>query len=228
MVGPTGPRRLRLAVEHLANYRGGSCYFVDLDPRWVKRLIGMGEMAMARKYQEHVIDQAATIMRHRNIQCMFTTPRLLENLAERMSLVQAGLKGVFVGGTTMTPQYVRFVVEEVLEGKINFAPTYGNTLMGLAISKQLKPEDNYSLTYYSPQPRAVLRIVNPDKPEELMPYGQYGRVELTTMTKEFFVPRFLERDEAIRRPPCSEFPWDGVGDVRPFQSLTKTIIEGVY
>ncbi len=228
MVGPTGPRRLRLAVEHLANFRGSSCYFVDLDPRWVKRLIGMGEMAMARKYQEHVIDQAATIMRHRKITSMFTTPRLLENLAERMSLVQAGLKGVFVGGTTMTPQYVRFVVEEVLEGKINFAPTYGNTLMGLAISKKLTPEDNYSLTYYAPQPRATLRIVNPDKPEELVNYGEYGRVELTTMTKEFFVPRFLERDEAIRRPPCSEFPWDGVGDVRPFQSLTKTIIEGVY
>ena len=228
MVGPTGPRRLRLAIEHLANYRGGSCYFVDLDPRWVKRLIAMGEGAMARKYQEHVIDQAATIIRHRNIQCMFTTPRLLENLAERMSLVKAGLKAVFAGGTTMTPQYVRFVVEEVLEGQINFAPTYGNTLMGLAISRKLKPEDNYSLTYYAPQPRAVLRIVNPDKPDEIMPYGEYGRVELTTMTREFFVPRFLERDEAIRRPPCDEFPWDGVGDVRPFQSLTKTIIEGVY
>jgi phenylacetate-coenzyme A ligase PaaK-like adenylate-forming protein len=228
MVGPTGPRRLRLAVEHLANYRGDSCYFVDLDPRFVKRLIGTGEMAMARKYQEHVIDQAATIIRHRKITNMFTTPRLLENLAERMSLVKAGLKGVFVGGTTMTPQYVRFVVEEVLEGKINFAPTYGNTLMGLAISKKLEPKDNYSITYYAPQPRATLRIVNPDKPEELVPYDTYGRVELTTMTKEFFVPRFLERDEAIRRPPCDEFPWDGVRDVRPFQSLTKTIIEGVY
>ena len=35
MVGPTGPRRLRLAIEHLANERGCSCYFVDLDPRWV-------------------------------------------------------------------------------------------------------------------------------------------------------------------------------------------------
>ncbi len=228
MVGPTGPRRLRLAIEHLANYRGGSCYFVDLDPRWVKRLIGMGEIAMARKYQEHVIDQAATILRHRNIQCMFTTPRLLENLAERMSLVKAGLKGVFAGGTTMTPQYVRFVVEEVLEDKVNFAPTYGNTLMGLAISRTLKPEDNYSLTYYAPQPRAVLRVVNPDKPDELVPYGEYGRVELTTMTKEFFMPRFMERDEAIRRGPCDEFAWDGVGDVRPFQSSTKTIIEGVY
>jgi phenylacetate-coenzyme A ligase PaaK-like adenylate-forming protein len=228
MVGPTGPRRLRLAIEHLANYRGGSCYFIDLDPRWVKRLIGMGETAMARKYQEHVIDQAATIIRHRDIKCLFTTPRLLENLAERMSLVKAGIKGVFAGGTTMTPQYVRFVVEEVLEGQINFAPTYGNTLMGLAISRTLKPEDNYSLTYYAPQPRAILRVVNPDQPNELVPYGEYGRVELTTMTKEFFMPRFLERDEAIRRPECEEFAWDGVGDVRPFQSLTKTIIEGVY
>ena len=100
--------------------------------------------------------------------------------------------------------------------------------MGLAISKKLTKADNYSLTYYAPQPRATLRIVNPDKPEELVPYNEYGRVELTTMTKEFFVPRFLERDEAIRRQPCDEFPWDGVGDVRPFQSLTKTIIEGVY
>jgi hypothetical protein len=39
MVGPTGPRRLRLAIEHLANFRGSSCYFIDLDPRWVKKVI---------------------------------------------------------------------------------------------------------------------------------------------------------------------------------------------
>ena len=32
------PRRLRLAIEHLANERGCSYYFVDLDPHWVKRL----------------------------------------------------------------------------------------------------------------------------------------------------------------------------------------------
>ena len=51
MVGPTGPRRLRLAIEHLANVRGGACYFIDLDPRWVKRLIRDGEFDMARKYK---------------------------------------------------------------------------------------------------------------------------------------------------------------------------------
>jgi len=228
MVGPTGPRRLRMAIEHLANVRGGACYFIDLDPRWVKRLIRDGEFDMARKYKEHVVDQAITILKNRNIGCMFTTPTILESLAERISLPKAGIKGVFVGGTTMTPQYSRFLIEEVLENQVNFAPTYGNTLMGLAISRDLTPEDDYSLTYYAPQPRAVLRIVNPDNPRQLMDYEEYGRVELTTMTKEFFMPRFLERDEAIRRRPCDDFPWDGVGDVRPFQSEKKNVIEGVY
>src|SRR5213593_2497437 len=39
MIGPTGPRRLRLAIEHLAQHRGGICFHVDLDPRWVNRLV---------------------------------------------------------------------------------------------------------------------------------------------------------------------------------------------
>ena len=34
----------------------------------------------------------------------------------------------------MTPQFHRFAVEELLEGAY-FAPTYGNTLMGLAVHK---------------------------------------------------------------------------------------------
>src|SRR2546428_451453 len=40
MMGPTGPRRLRLAIEHLANVRGSSCYFIDLDPHIGKMLDG--------------------------------------------------------------------------------------------------------------------------------------------------------------------------------------------
>ncbi len=44
MLGPSGPRRLRLAVEHLCQYRGGICFCVDLDPRWVVKLIKKGWM----------------------------------------------------------------------------------------------------------------------------------------------------------------------------------------
>ncbi len=232
MVGPTGPRRLRLAIEHLANVRGCSCYFVDLDPRWVKRLIKDGHGSQAKAYMEHVVDQATTIMKHRSVSAVFTTPKLLEAIAERLeeegsSLYEAGVRGVFCGGTTMDPQYTRFLTEELLENKIGFVPTYGNTLMGLARHKPLGPEDQFSITYHAPQPRAVLRVVNPDT-NETVDYEEWGRVELTTLTKEFFMPRFLERDEGKRREPIELYPWDGVAEVRPFGALQKKIVEGVY
>ena len=132
MMGPTGPRRLRLAIEHLAKVRGSSCYFIDLDPRFVKKVISNKQFDVARAYMDHVVDQAVTILKNRKVSGLFTTPKLLEALAEKIDLYEAGIRGVFCGGTTMAPQYVRFIVEEVLEGRIGFYPTYGNTLMGLA------------------------------------------------------------------------------------------------
>ena len=228
MVGPTGPRRLRLAIEHLANFRGSSCYFIDLDPRFVKKVLADKKFDVARIYMDHVVDQAVTLLKNRRITGLFTTPKLLEAMAEKVNIFDAGIRGVFCGGTTMAPQYVRYIVEEVLEGKIGFYPTYGNTLMGLAASVPLRAEDNFSITYYAPQPRAVLRVVDPKETSQLKAYGEWGRVELTTMTKEFFMPRFLERDETIRREPRSPYAWDGVAEVRPFGAMEKTIVEGVY
>ncbi len=228
MLGPTGPRRLRISIEYLANLRGGSCYFADLDSRWVKKLIASKDFKEANKYKDHVVQQGLELLKNRKIACLFTTPKILEALGEEVSLPDVGIKGVFCGGTTMTPQTVRFLVEEVLENRVAFVPTYGNTLMGLARSRPLRPEDNFSITYYAPQPRAVLRIVDKDDTAKTVDYNDYGRVELTTLTHEFFMPRFLERDEAIRRPPCEEFAWDGVGDVRPYGALDTQIVEGVY
>lgn len=228
MLGPTGPRRLRLAVEHLAQHRGGICFLVDLDPRWVIKLIKRGQSEMAEKYKQHVIDQGLTLLKaHGNIHCLFTTPKLLEALCEKVSLKRVGIKGVFCGGTEMTPQFHRFAVEELLDG-VYFAPTYGNTLMGLAVHKPRVPEDNYAIIYYPPSPRAMIEVVDPDNPERLVDYGDAGRVRLTTLTREFFMPRFLERDEAEREPPCEQYPWDGVRNVRPFSRFQTSVVEGVY
>jgi hypothetical protein len=177
---------------------------------------------------DHVVDQAATILKHRKVSGLFTTPKLLEALAEKVDVYEAGIRGVFCGGTTMAPQYVRFIVEEVLEGRIGFYPTYGNTLMGLAASVPLQKEDNYSITYYAPQPRAVLRVVKAEDTKVTVDYDTWGRVELTTLTKEFFMPRFLERDEALRRKPRGPYEWDGVAEVRPFGAMENKIVEGVY
>ena len=228
MLGPTGPRRLRLAVEHLAQYRGGICFMVDLDPRWVIKLIKGNKSDLAEKYKQHVIDQGLTLLKaHDNIRCLFTTPKLLEALCEKVSLKRVGIKGVFCGGTEMTPQFHRLAVEELLDG-VYFAPTYGNTLMGLAVHKPRASEDSYAVIYYPPAPRAMIEVVDPDNPDQVVQYGKTGRVRLTTLTREFFMPRFLERDEAEREPPCESYPWDGVRNVRPFSGFQSSVIEGVY
>ena len=233
MLGPSGPRRLRLAVEHLAQHRGGICFCVDLDPRWVVKLIKKGWMEHLKAYQDHVIDQAVTVLSAgHDIKCMFATPKLLEALANRLeadgsSLREAGIAGIFAGGTEFTPQWNRFAHEELLDG-IYMTPTYGNTLMGLAASPPSGPENDYKITYYAPQPRAVLQVVDADDADRVVGYGETGRVMLTTLTKEFFVPRFQERDEGEREPPSEQYPWDGVSGVRPFSRLASATTVGVY
>ena len=75
-------------------------------------------------------------------------------------------------------------------------PTYGNTLMGLACSKPVTPEDGYKIAYYAPQPRAVIEVVAFEDPDAVVDYGETGRVRLTTLTRETFIPGFLERTKA--------------------------------
>src|SRR5438067_5868890 len=138
MLGPSGPRRLRLAVEHLCQHRGGICFCVDLDPRWVVKLIKKGWMEHLKAYQEHVIDQVLTVLSAgHDIKCMFTTPKLLDALAGRLekdgsTVKDQGITGVFCGGTEMTSQWIRFAIEELLGSGVHVPPTDGNTRRGLA------------------------------------------------------------------------------------------------
>jgi phenylacetate-coenzyme A ligase PaaK-like adenylate-forming protein len=234
MLGPSGPRRLRLAVEHLCQHRGGICFCVDLDPRWVIKIIKKGWMEHLKAYQEHVIDQAMTVLSAgHDIKCMFSTPKLLDALCGRLekegqTLAGVGVTGVFCGGTEMTSQWIRFTMEEHLGPEVYIAPTYGNTLMGLAAAEMPTAADNYKIAYHAPQPRAVAEVVDFDDYDKVVPYGQEGRVMLTTLTREFFVPRFLERDEGVREKPSVKYPWDGVSGVKPYRGFAATTTVGVY
>lgn len=241
MLGPSGPRRLRLAVEHLAQHRGGISFCVDLDPRWVVKLIKRGNMKEMEAYRDHVIDQAITILSaNHDIKCMFTTPKLLEALAMKLfeqgsSIKQSGITGIFSGGTEFTPQWYRFAMDELLRDPndptgepVFMTPTYGNTLMGLACGKPFDPADNYKITYFAPQPRAVIEVVKFDNYHQPVGYGETGRVRLTTLTKETFIPGFMERDEGERELPIAQYPWDGISGTRPFHVFAKTTTVGVY
>jgi len=239
MLGPSGPRRLRLAVEHLAQHRGGICFCIDLDPRWVIKLIKKGWMEHLEAYKQHCIDQAVTILgAGHDIKCMFGTPKLIEALCLALeergsSLRETGITGIFSGGTEFTPQWTRFCIEELFGGPpeksgIYMTPTYGNTLMGLACSKPVTAADGYKIAYYAPQPRAVVEVVDFDDTNRVVGYGETGRAKLTTLTKEFFMPGFLERDEGEREPLCPQYPWDGISGTRPFRRLAEATTVGVY
>ena len=214
-MGPTGPRQSRLAVEHLAQSRGGIGFLLDLDQRWVAKMVKTGRFEAAERYKQHVVEQALTLLRaHDNIQCVFTTPKLLEALCEKVSPRKVGIKGVLCDGRDMTPEFHRLAIEELLEGA-RFMATYGNPLMGPAFYKPPAREDHYAVIYYPPSPRAMIDVVDFENPSRIVGYGQTGRARLTTLTREFFMPRFLEGDQAEREPPCSLYPWDGVRNIRP-------------
>jgi acyl-coenzyme A synthetase/AMP-(fatty) acid ligase len=223
-----------LAVEHLAQYRGGICFCVDLDPRWVIKLIQKGWTDQLEAYKKHVIDQAVTTLKAgHDIKCLFTTPKLLEALAlaledQGTSIRETGITGIFSGGTEFTPQFTRFAMEELLGERVYMTPTYGNTLMGLACSKPVSKAEGYKISYYAPQPRAATEVVDPDDHRSVKGYGETGRVKLYTLTKELFIPGFLERDEGEREKPYEKYPWDGVSGVRPFSRLAEATTVGVY
>lgn len=228
MLGPSGPRRLRLAIEHLAQYRGGICFMVDLDPRWVNLLVKNKRWEELEAYKDHVISQALKVLKAHEIRCMFTTPKLLEHLASKIDLVKAGIKGIFCGGTEMNAEFHRFAREELVPGA-DFVPVYGNTLMGLARGADFDPvKKDYTITYYPPLPRAVFEIVDPKDHDRTVGYGETGRVLLTTLTREFFMPRFPERDEGERAAPLPQYPWDGVSSLRLYSPLQKSVAIGVY
>jgi hypothetical protein len=228
-----------LAVEHLAQHRGGICFCIDLDPRWVIKLIKKGWMEQLEAYKQHCIDQALTILgAGHDVKCMFGTPKLIEALCLALeergsSLPETGITGIFSGGTEFTPQWTRFCIEELFGGPpeksgIYMTPTYGNTLMGLACSKPVTAAEGYKISYYAPQPRAVVEVVDFDHTNRVVGYGESGRAKLTTLTKEFFMPGFLERDEGEREPPCEQYPWDGISGTRPFRRLAEATTVGVY
>ena len=103
---------------------------------------------------------------------------------------------------------------------IYMTPTCTETsLMGLACSKPVGPEDGYKITYYAPQPRAAIEVVSFDDYDRVVPYGQTGfsevRFDHASPATEPFVLRLffrtgrsLQRRAALRtvswdRAPCS-------------------------
>lgn len=230
-VGPGGSRRLPLGVEILARLRNSGLIVIDMDAPWMKTKANKS----MDEYLAELVKRTIGALRRDKPTWVFCTPVLIQAIGEVFDWSTSGVKGVFAGGTEMPPEEVRNMVENLFKGKIHFIPAYGNALVGLACPREIATFDKpiegqrpYSIIYQPLQPRTLLRVVNPKEPRTLVDYGASGYVEITTVTKEWFMPRYLERDEAERTPPTEVYPWDGVCEVRIPAALKGTFFKGVY
>jgi phenylacetate-coenzyme A ligase PaaK-like adenylate-forming protein len=72
MLGPSGPRRLRLAVEHLAQFRGGISFCIDLDPRSSWRPIRIIALIKRLRFlRPTTISNACLVLRSSSSRCVW-------------------------------------------------------------------------------------------------------------------------------------------------------------
>jgi hypothetical protein len=220
---PTGPHLIGNGVWETGDLYSSVVYAIDMDPRWVKRLLRTARMPIARDYTEHLLDQITDVIGTRNVDYVNTTPALMVALIRRDPELVARLRGVRLSGTHLLPSVHRQITK-ALEGGI-CGLSYGNTLGNAA---GLPVEQDGELMPYLPNyPQVTMAVVDKTDPMTVVPYGAAGRVRLTVLHDDLFLPNVLERDEADRYDTGDRFPTDGVANVRPLETAS-TAVEGLY
>lgn len=129
-IGPTGPHAVGRFAKLLAAARGGTCFFVDLDPRYVKTILADGDLTAFRAYVAHVMRQVMQILDSQDVGIIGTTPALMEQLAPELVRRGSLPEGLMYGGTHLTPDLMDVLRTRFFPNAIQTAG-YGNTLIGL-------------------------------------------------------------------------------------------------
>ena len=154
--GPSGPHLIGRAAERIARATGAAAPFsVDFDPRWAKALLD-GSFA-ARRYLEHVVTQALDVISSQPIDVLFTTPRVLERLADEMTPAQRErIRGVHYGGMALAPDVLERFQRDAFPNAVHLSG-YGNTLFGCCL--ELSADRGRVLRYYPHGRRLVFGTV---------------------------------------------------------------------
>lgn len=229
-IGPSGPHAVGRSVGLLAQMRRSLCYYIDFDPRWVKRCIRMEWDQSVRQYIDHVIEQTVTILETQPIAFIFATPPILEEVCNRpkvLSLFQKRARVLIWSGTSASEETLRLLEEEFFpEAKV--IGLYGNTMMGIACQRPRLSNDTERCVFQTFYPYCQVEVVKLDNAEEAADYGETGQVKVTLLSREIFLPNNMERDCAVRQKPVTTFPWDGLARIGVLRVGKERVIEGVY
>lgn len=227
---PSGPHIVGETATRLAADRGGIKLSVDMDPRWVKQLIAAGKATEADAYAEHLVEQAAFLLRTQDIGVVMTTPPLLERITRHddlVELINEKVQGIMWAGAHMDADTRYLYRTEVFPG-VKLIGAYGSTMILAGITERGDLTDDDPCVFDPPAPFITFGVVDPDT-GGTVGYGERGQVVMNHVSKNMLLPNNLERDLAIRIQPPPGQAGDSVADVSPVTRFDdKAVIEGVY
>jgi phenylacetate-coenzyme A ligase PaaK-like adenylate-forming protein len=227
---PSGPHMVGEFLGSQAAALGGRRFAIDMDPRWVKKLMAAGRYDEAEAYAEHLIDQAAFALQTQDVGVLASTPPLLERLARRedlVDLVREKVRAIVWGGAHMDADTRALLRTEVFPG-VELSGFYGSTMvLGSAVERLgLSDEDPCIFDPFSPY--VTFWVIDPETGRRV-DHGERGQVVMNHVSKSFLLPNNLERDMATRIGPSEGQVGDSVADVTPVPQFEgETVIEGVY
>jgi hypothetical protein len=224
---PTGPHIVGEFVRRIARRRGGVTHLIDLDPRWVKRLIADGRADEADAYSRHLVEQATHVLRTQNIGVLTVTPPLLERIArndELVGLIDRNVRAIRWGGTRMDADSLDIYRTEIFPRTVLFGHYGSTTTLGFAGQRHDAPD-----CVFDPfAPYTTFSVVDPAT-RQPVGYGERGQVVTHHVSRSFLLPNNLERDLAVRVPGPDGQPGDSVAEVGPVPHFeNEAVIEGVY
>lgn len=230
-LGPSGPHAIGKYMRMIAAMRHALCYYVDLDPRWVKKCIADQYHDVLRRYVDHILDQAKDVLVSQNITTIATTPPLLTALAARSdtrALMRDKARAILWVGASATAETLR-VLEKEAYPDATLVGLYGNTMMEMAPQRPRRLSDPSPCIFTPPYPYTVIDVVDLDDSSQSVKEDGPGQVKVGILTKEMFIPPRLERDAATKRAPMEGQKGVDLSDVRPLETVDgRTVIEGVY
>jgi thienamycin biosynthesis protein ThnN len=229
-LGPMGPHTTGRLVVDIAQGRGGLCYSIDLDPRFVKIAVNEKMDNTLQRYLKHIWEQTESILKYQKVEVLFATSRLLEMAPEYIDMdLFRGLKGIVHAGTPLDADTNELLQTELFPN-IPIIGMYGTSTTGISYQASGMIHKPYRVVYVPSSPYITLEVVNDHG--EIVSYESEGFLATYRLTEDYLIPGFWERDKGIRVKPegdlALQYPWDWVGEIYSYYTKTDKKLDGVY